>query len=64
MVENQRFKNHLCPHHRGHDYSKICPQTDFGGSRFPDDKDIGGPRSIGLLAIQPPETAASPRIFY
>jgi len=59
MVENQCFENHLCPHHQGHNYSKICPQTDFRGSQFPDDKDKGSPWSIGLLAIQPPDTAAS-----
>lgn len=38
-------------------------QTDFGGSQFPDE-DRNGPQNIGLLAIQPPDVAASPRIFY
>jgi hypothetical protein len=35
----------------------IMMQTDFRASQFPDDEDIG------LLAIQPPDTIASPRIF-
>jgi hypothetical protein len=39
-------------------------QTDFGGSQFPGDEDRNGPQNIGLLAIQPPDMAASPRIFY
>jgi len=43
VAENQRFKNCLYPHHQGHDYSKICPQTDFKGNRFPDDEDKSGP---------------------
>jgi hypothetical protein len=34
----------------------VCPH------QFHDDKD--GPQNIGLLAIQPPKTAASPRILY
>ena len=39
-------------------------QTDFGGSQFPDDEDRNGPQNVGLLAIQPSDVAASPRIFY
>jgi len=34
----------------------VCPH------QFHDDKD--GPQNVGLLAIQPPKTAASPRILY
>jgi hypothetical protein len=37
--------------------------TDFRGSQFPDD-DRDGHRNIDLLAIQPHDVAASPRIFY
>jgi len=33
-------------------------------SHFPDDEDRGGPQNIGLLAIQPPDMAASPGILY
>jgi hypothetical protein len=29
-----------------------------------DDEDRNGPQNVGLLAIQPPDAAASPRIFY
>jgi hypothetical protein len=29
-----------------------------------DDNDREGPGNVGLLTIQPPNTAASPRIFY
>jgi hypothetical protein len=36
----------------------------FGGSQFPDDKNKVGPQNVSLLTIQPPELAASPRIFY
>lgn len=42
----------------------IMAQTDVRGSQFPDDEDKDGPRNIGLLAIQPPDATASPRIFY
>jgi len=38
-------------------------QTDFGGSQF-SDEDRNGPQNIRSLAIQPPDVAASPRIFY
>jgi hypothetical protein len=31
--------------------------------QFPDDKDWDGPCNIGLLSIQSPDMAASPRIF-
>jgi len=42
----------------------IMTQTDFGGSQFPDDEDRYDPQNIGLLAIQPPDVATSPRIFF
>jgi len=42
----------------------VIAQTDFGGSQFHDDEDRNGPQNIGLLAIQSPDVAASPRIFY
>ena len=42
----------------------IMTRTHFGGSELPDDEDIDGPRNFGLVAIQPPDAAASPRIFY
>ena len=42
----------------------IMTRTDFGSSRFPDDEDGDGPRNSGLLAVQPLDGAASPRIFY
>jgi len=41
----------------------IIAQADFGGSHFHDDKDKSGPQNIRSLAIQPPDVAASPRIF-
>lgn len=31
---------------------------------LPDDRDRDGPRNVALLAMQPPDAAASPRIFY
>jgi hypothetical protein len=31
---------------------------------LPDDTDRDGPRNVGLLAIQPPDMAASLRTFY
>jgi hypothetical protein len=31
---------------------------------FPDDQDRDGPLNVGLLAIQPPDAAAFPRIFF
>jgi hypothetical protein len=43
VAKNQCFENRLCPHHQGHDYSQTCPQTDFKGNQFPDNKDKGGP---------------------
>ena len=42
----------------------IMTRTHFGGSELPDDEDIDGPRNFGLVAIQPPDAAASPRIFH
>jgi hypothetical protein len=42
----------------------IMTRTDFGSSRFPDDEDRDGPQNAGLLAVQPPDGAASPRTFY
>ena len=33
-------------------------------SPCPDCKERDGPSNVGLLAIQPPDAAASPRIFY
>jgi hypothetical protein len=41
----------------------ITTQTDFGRSQFPDDEDRNGPQNVGLLAIQPPDVAVSPRIL-
>jgi hypothetical protein len=35
-----------------------------GQQNFPDDENRDGRRIVGSLAIQPPEAAASPRIFY
>lgn len=42
----------------------IIAQIDFGGSQLHEDEDRNGPQNIGLLVIQPPDVAASPRIFY
>jgi len=42
----------------------IMTRTNFGSSRFPDDEDRDGPQNAGLLAVQPLDGAASPRIFY
>jgi len=42
----------------------IMTQTDSVGSQFPGDEDRYGPQNVGLLAIQPPDVAVSPRIFY
>jgi hypothetical protein len=42
----------------------VMTRTNFGGSELPDDEDRDGPRNFGLLAIQPPDAAASPRIFH
>jgi hypothetical protein len=42
----------------------LTNETDFRANQFPDDEDRDGPHNVGLLAIQPPDTAASPRIFY
>ena len=42
----------------------IVTRTDFGSSRFADDEDGDGPRNAGLLAVQPLDGAANPRIFY
>jgi len=33
-------------------------------SQFPEDENIGGPRNVGLLAIQLPVAAACHRIFH
>jgi len=38
--------------------------TYFGGTQLPDDEDRDGSQHIGLLTIQPPDAAASSRIFY
>ena len=38
--------------------------ADFGGSRFPVDENRDGPQNAGLLAVQPLDGAARPRIFY
>jgi hypothetical protein len=32
--------------------------------KLPDDEDRDGPPNVGFLTIQPPDAAASPRIFY
>jgi hypothetical protein len=34
------------------------------GILFSDDEDRDGPFKVGLLTIQPPDMAASPRLFY
>jgi hypothetical protein len=39
-------------------------RKELGGSHFPDDEDSDSPRSLSLLAIQPLDAAASPRMFY
>jgi hypothetical protein len=39
----------------------IMAWTDLGSSRFSYDKDRDGPQSVGLLTIQPPNVAATPR---
>jgi len=39
-------------------------RTDFGSSRFSDDEDRVGPQNAVLLAVQPLDGSASPRIFY
>ena len=49
-------------YHRTDKY--IITRTNFGGSELPDDEDRGGPRNFDLLAIQPPNAAASPRLFH
>jgi hypothetical protein len=42
----------------------IMMWTDFRVSHFPDDGDREGPCSVTLLAIQPSDVAASPKMFY
>ena len=42
----------------------IMKWMDFRGSQFPDDEDRDGPWNVGLLTTQPPDAAASLRIFY
>jgi len=37
---------------------------DFRVSQFPDDGDRQGPCDVSLLAIQPSDVAASPKMFY
>ena len=41
----------------------IKTRADFGGSQFNGDEGRDGPRSVGLLATQPSDLAASPRIL-
>jgi hypothetical protein len=43
--------------------SYITTPMNFGGTQFPDDEDRDGSQHDGLLTIQPPNAAASPRIF-
>jgi len=50
--------------HRTGRYSCIMTRTNFRGSELPDDENSDGPRNFGLLTIQPPDAAASPRIFH
>ena len=45
--------------------SSVIITGDSLHSQFPDDDDDrDGPQNIGLLAIQPPDVAASPRLSY
>ena len=44
--------------------ARIMTRTDFGSSRFSDDEDRVGPQNAVLLAVQPLDGSASPRIFY
>jgi len=39
----------------------IVAWTDLGSSRFSYDKDRDGPQNVGLLTIQPPNMAVTPR---
>ena len=39
-------------------------RNDYMKLKFPDDENRYGSRNDGLLAIQPPDTAAGPRKFY
>lgn len=53
MVEwqvNQCSEDHVCPCYRE--------------TQFPDSRDRDGPQNVGLLTIQPPNTAFSPRMCY
>jgi hypothetical protein len=43
---------------------QITTPTDFGVGHFPDHDDKDGPQNVGLLATEPIDTIASPRIFY
>jgi hypothetical protein len=42
----------------------IMMLTDFEGSQFSEDEEKYGLRNTGLLAILPPDVAASVKIFY
>lgn len=42
----------------------IMTWTDFRVSQFLDDGDRDSPCNVSLLAIQPTDVAASPRMFY
>lgn len=44
--------------------SCIMTRTDSGGSQIPDDRDGDIPGNVGLVLIQQPGAAASPRISY
>jgi hypothetical protein len=44
--------------------SYITAPVNFGGTQFPDDEDRDCSQHVGLPTIQPPNAAASPRLFY
>jgi hypothetical protein len=46
------------------DMSQLFRQTEFRVSQFPDKEDRDGSWNVGLLAIQPPDMAANPKICY
>jgi hypothetical protein len=49
--------------HRTSRYSYVMTRTNFGDSELPDEN-RDGPRNFGLLTLQPPDAAASSRIFH
>jgi hypothetical protein len=50
----------FCHHLQG---ASVSQCTDFGSSWFRDDEERDDPQNIGLLTIQPPDSAASLKIF-